>query len=123
VFTALPLWGRYGETHILLNKEHIRMTTTPPAAPDAPAAKSPVLSIVSLILGILGFLGSFCFGSGFLFGAVAIVLGIIGRGKEPKGKGMALAGIITGALAVVGSIIVWIVLGIAAASSSSYYTY
>jgi hypothetical protein len=123
VIPTLPLWGRYGETHILLNKEHIRMTTTPPAAPDAPAAKSPVLSIVSLILGILGFLGSFCFGSGFLFGAVAVVLGIIGRGKEPKGKGMALAGIITGALAVLISIIVWVVIGIAAATSGTITTY
>jgi hypothetical protein len=120
---SLPLWGGYGETHILLIKEHIRMTTTPPETPAAPAAKSPVLSIVSLILGILGFLGSFCFGSGFLFGAIAIVLGVIGRGKEPKGKGMALAGIITGALAVVGSIIVWVVLGIAAATTGTYTTY
>jgi hypothetical protein len=89
------------------------MTSTPPAAPAAPAAKSPVLSIISLITGIVGLLGACCFGAGFLPAVAGIVLGVLGRQKEPKGKGMAMTGIITGALGALLSVIIWILLAVA----------
>lgn len=94
--------------------------TPPPATPYASAptpTKSPVLSILSLIFGILGVvLSLFLFGSGVLPGAAAVVLGFIGRRKEPQAKGMWLTGIITGFIAVAIAIIVWIGLIVIAAT-------
>ena len=64
------------------------------------------LAITSLVLGIVGFL---CFG--IILGPVAAVLGFLGRkqiaetGGSQSGSGMALAGIILGAVAFVISII------------------
>ncbi|MCU1474910.1 DUF4190 domain-containing protein [Amnibacterium sp.] len=100
--------------------------TPPPSTPYASAptpAKSPILSILSLIFGILGVLLSlFLFGTGFLPGAAAVVLGFLGRRKEPQAKGMWLTGIITGFVAIAIAIVVWVVLaaivGIAGASSN-----
>src|SRR6195952_680592 len=99
--------------------------TPPPSTPYSPApgtGKSPVLSILSLIFGILGVLLSlFLFGSGVLPGAAAVVLGFLGRSKEPQAKGMWLTGIITGFVAVGLAIIVWIglavIFGVASANS------
>lgn len=91
--------------------------TPPPSTPytGAPApAKSPIFSILSLIGGIIGILLSFFFGAGFLFGAAGVVLGFIGRRKEPQAKGMWLTGIILGFIAVAISLI-FILLGIIAA--------
>jgi hypothetical protein len=100
--------------------------TPPPSAPYTPApapAKSPVLSILSLIFGILGVvLSLFLFGAGFLPGAAAVVLGFLGRRKEPQARGMWLTGLITGFVAVGIAIIIWIglavIFGIASASNN-----
>jgi hypothetical protein len=100
--------------------------TPPPSTPYAPApvsGKSPVLSILSLIFGILGVvLSLFLFGTGFLPGAAAVVLGFLGRRKEPQAKGMWLTGLITGFVAVAIAIVVWIglavIVGLAGASSN-----
>jgi hypothetical protein len=100
--------------------------TPPPSTPyaSAPApTKSPILSILSLIFGILGVLLSlFLFGTGFLPGAAAVVLGFLGRRKEPQAKGMWLTGIITGFVAIGIAIIIWIglavIVGLAGASSN-----
>lgn len=68
------------------------------AAPAVPSASA--LAIVSLVLGILGFL---CFG--FLLGPAAIVCGILALREVhasnglKTGKGMAISGIVLGALA------------------------
>ncbi|MBF0673246.1 MULTISPECIES: DUF4190 domain-containing protein [unclassified Salinibacterium] len=85
----------------------------PAAAPEptpysaAPAGgapkKAPVLSIIALIAGILGLLGSWI-GLFSLFGLIgvilpiaAIILGFLGKSKEPQAsKGLWLTGIITG---------------------------
>ena len=101
------------------------MTTVPPATPatpaGAPAAKTPILSILSLVGGGLGIL---CCGFTGIFSIAGIVLGFLGRSKEPNGKGLAMAGIITGfvglALGLVW-IIVWLVLGASALPFYSYY--
>ncbi|MGN6741682.1 MAG: DUF4190 domain-containing protein [Amnibacterium sp.] len=99
--------------------------TPPPSTPYAPApSKSPVLSILSLIFGILGVvLSLFLFGSGVLPGAAGVVLGFIGRRKEPQAKGMWLTGIITGFIAVGIAIIVWIGLIVIAATIGSNANY
>lgn len=100
--------------------------TPPPSTPYAPAptsGKSPVLSILSLIFGILGVvLSLFLFGTGFIPGAAAVVLGFLGRRKEPLAKGMWLTGLITGFVAIGIAIIIWIglavIVGLAGASST-----
>lgn len=108
---------------------------TPPAAPAAPsygaqqpygqpyaapAKKSPVLSIISLIAGILGVLLCWAW-IGIVFGIGAVVLGFIGRVKEPQAKGMWLTGIILGFVAVLLAIVLIIVSVVVLAALSSQY--
>jgi hypothetical protein len=79
---------------------------TPPAAGGG---QNSTLAIISLVCGILGL--TVCCGS-FVVSLVAIVLGFMARGKansDPAsygGAGLALAGIITGALGLLGSLVV-----------------
>lgn len=89
----------------------------------APATKSPILSILSLVGGILGIVLNLAFGIGALFGVAAIVLGFIGRTKEPQAKGFWLTGIILGFVSVAIAIIFWIFWGIFLASFSNTYRY
>lgn len=105
---------------------------TPPYTGGSTAAKAPVLSIISMILGILGVLGGL-----FIFWfpivgpilqlwlpAAAVVLGFLGRRREPSGKGFWLTGIITGfvglGLFLIG-LIITIAFFAAIGSSPSYY--
>lgn len=92
------------------------METPVEQLPSSPSTRTNVLSIISLAAGILGFLGIclgiipffgwVCSGIGGLFGVVALVTGLIGmnqvRKDAGKGKGMAIAGIVLGALTVLG---------------------
>jgi hypothetical protein len=98
-----------------------RAEFNPPSTPEsnmqnpqnfgAPAAagQSQTLSIVSLILGIAGL--TICCGW-FIPSVVALILGFMARGKANSnpaqygGAGLALGGIITGAIGIIGSIIV-----------------
>jgi hypothetical protein len=84
-----------------------------------PVRKSPVLSILSLIAGIVGLVGSWIvilpiIGSilDLFIPAAAVVLGFLGRRKEPQARGMWLAGIILGfvalAIAII-ALVLWIV--------------
>ena len=86
---------------------------TPPPAPPytgGPATgRSPVLSILAIIFGILGaVLSLFLFGTGFLPGVAGVILGFIGRRREPQAKGLWLTGIITGFVAIGLAIIIWV---------------
>ena len=89
----------------------------------APAGKSPILSILSLVGGIIGIILNFAFGIGALFAVAAVVLGFIGRSKEPQAKGFWLTGIILGFVAIAIAIIFWIVWGIILANLSTTYRY
>ncbi len=87
-----------------------------PFQPPAVAGQSKVLAIISLVTGLLGFLTSFgsiipllslaCIPGSFLFGVAGIITGFLARGranKDPEqygGKGLALGGIILGALGI-----------------------
>lgn len=76
--------------------------------PGMPTAMRNGLGVAALVLGILGvFPGAFLCGLGILLGAVAIVLGVAGRRRVARGEanngGVALAGMITGGVAVVAS--------------------
>ncbi len=80
-----------------------------PAA--GPAGQNKTLAIVSLVVGILGL--TICCG-GLLPNILAIVLGFMAKGKATNdpmnygGKGLALGGIITGAVGLLGTIVLWI---------------
>lgn len=67
------------------------------------------LAVASLVLGILGVLTSW-FLLGGLLGLVAVILGGVTLGKvkrgEADGKGLAIGGIVTGAVAMVLALIV-----------------
>ena len=96
---------------------------TPYGQPPATNGKA----IASLWTGIGALVLSLCCGAGLLAGPVAIVLGVKGRGEIRSaggvqgGDGMALAGIVTGALAVLLSLAVIAVLVVAIAQGSNAY--
>jgi hypothetical protein len=85
-------------------------------------------AIAAMWTGIGALVLSLCCGAGLLAGPVAIVLGVKGRseiragGDVQGGDGMALAGIVTGALAVLLSLAVITVLVIAIVQGSNAYT-
>ena len=81
-----------------------------PYAAAAPAGKSPILSILSLVGGVVGLLLACCWGAGFLFAVAGVVLGHLGRKREPNGRGLALAGLITGYVGIAISVLTWILL-------------
>lgn len=92
--------------------------TAPPAPPPyqtgAPYLAGPqkpvtTLSLLSMIFGIAGVVLSCCYGAGFLFAVAGIVLGHLGRKREPA-QGMALTGLITGYVAVGLSLITWVLI-------------
>ncbi len=65
-------------------------------------SSTKTLSIASLVVGII----SFFFGFTFLVPIIGLVLGFMGRSREPEGRGFALAGIWINALLLFGWIIV-----------------
>lgn len=76
--------------------------------PGSGAAPRNGLGIAALVLGLLALLSSWTVVGGIVFGLLAIVLGVIGRGRAKRGEanngGLALAGIILGALGLLISI-------------------
>lgn len=84
--------------------------------------QNSVMAIISLVTGILGV--TLCCGSWILPGA-ALVLGFLGRkeinesGGAKKGGGMAMAGLVLGAIGLVLSLI-WTILWITTGSFSFY---
>lgn len=77
--------------------------TPPPAYQPAMTSPSQTLPTVSLVLGIFAILLTCCWG-GIPFGAGAVIAGVIGMNQEKSdpqkygGRGLALGGIITGAI-------------------------
>ncbi|WP_166791055.1 hypothetical protein [Cryobacterium glucosi] len=91
----------------------------PPAPGTQASTRQPLLSILSLVAGVVGLLGlpiAFIpFVGGvltLLLPAAAIVLGALGRTKEPRARALWLTGLITGIVGValsLLSIVVWII--------------
>ncbi|MGI9579056.1 MAG: DUF4190 domain-containing protein [Microthrixaceae bacterium] len=87
----------------------------PGAAPyGAQPAGTPsnTMAIISLVLGIVGLLTFWACGGGALLGIGAVVLGIIGMNKSKEmggnGRGLAIGGIATGALAIIAGIAIFL---------------
>jgi len=95
-----------------------------------PAKKQPLLSIFAMIAGLIGLVGSpvafIPLLGGFLglfFPAAAVVLGYLGRKKEPQARGFWLTGIITGFVAIalmILSIVLWAII-FASVRTNGYY--
>lgn len=83
----------------------------PTAAKTTPTAASTTsgLAIASLVVGIFAFIFGWVLFLGFAAGATAIILGIIALKKHAANKAMPIAGIITGALGAVWSIVLSII--------------
>lgn len=86
---------------------------TPVLVPVTHAQKAPLsgLSLTSMILGIVSVVLILIFpGGAIITGVVGLVMGIIGmrrtknRQDGPRGRGFAVAGVVTSAIAVVGSV-------------------
>ena len=91
------------------------MSATPSYGTNVPSRSLPKgLAVASLVLGILGLFTSF-FLLGGLLGLVAVILGVLALGKikrgEADGRGLALGGIITGALAMLLTILLLVTVG------------
>lgn len=69
----------------------------------APVAKSKGLAVASLVLGILAFLTGLIY-LGAILGILAVIFGIIAL-KKRQPKGLAITGIVTGALGIMGTIV------------------
>lgn len=67
------------------------------------------IGVAALVLGVVAIVASITVVGGVILGIIALVLGFIGRSRAKKGEatngGVALAGIITGAVGVVLSIV------------------
>lgn len=86
-----------------------------PYATNVPSRSLPKgLAVASLVLGILGILTAF-FLLGGLLGLVAVILGFVALGKikkgEADGKGLAIGGIVTGAVALLLTILLLVTVG------------
>ncbi len=95
--------------------------------PQSPNGPTNGKATASLWTGIGALVLTFCCGLG-VFGVVPVVLGVMARseirrsGGQQGGEGMALAGIITGAVAVVLSLAVIVVIVFAIASGSGTFS-
>lgn len=85
-------------------------------------SNSKVFAIISFVCGLLALVTG-CFGGGFLLAIAAIVLGIISRKKDESKKGLAITGIITGAIGFVTSCIALIIYIVQIAGSTSNYLF
>ena len=98
VFTAEPLYTSPEPEQPVLNGVPTTNSTTTYTEEAQPTGKG--LAIASMVCGILSIvLCCFTYVS-VILSVVAIVLGIVSKKKTTEGSGMALAGIITGAAAL-----------------------
>lgn len=92
-------------------KESMQNPQYQPGSAAPAAGQNQTLAIVSLVMGILGL--TICCGS-FIIPIGALITGFMAKGKAAKdpsnfgGAGIAMGGIITGGLGLLGGIVVWI---------------
>lgn len=92
----------------------------------APSRSLPQgLAVASLVLGILGILTSLIFVGGLL-GLIAVILGVVALGKakrgEAGGRGLAIGGIVTGAIALLLTILLAVTVGSFFAENSKEFS-
>ena len=76
--------------------------------PGAPMPPRNGLGVAALVLAVIGLVASCSVAGGLVLGIAAVILGFMGRGRAQRGEanngGVAMTGIILGALAVVVSL-------------------
>ena len=82
-----------------------------PARQDEPKG----LAITSMVLGIVSLVIPFV---GLLTAILAIIFGAVSRSHNEGGRGMAIAGIVCGIIALVGGIVIIILIAVAASTPS-----
>ena len=70
--------------------------------------RSAGMAVTSMVLGIIGVVLGFCVYPGFIFGSLAIILGVLSRGGEMTMNGYAKAGTILGTIAIVFSMLMFL---------------
>lgn len=97
-------------------------TPVEPTAVAQPVTPQPVngLAVASLITGIVAFISGWIPFWGLLVGIAAVVLGILGL-KKIHGKGLAIAGISTGALGALAGLLATVFFIIAVVSSATFF--
>ncbi len=85
--------------------------TQPPVQPMYPAQPgergTDPLAIVSLVTGICGIVLWLVPVLGFLSATAGVVTGIINLYQKRTGQGLAIAGLITGGIGVIGNLLFW----------------
>lgn len=80
-----------------------------PPHPAPPAVnKSDPLSIVSLVTGICGLVFWWIPVLGFLSSVAGVVTGIVNLYQRRPGRGLAIAGLVTGGVGVLGTVLFWL---------------
>ena len=85
-----------------------------------PPKQSSGLSIASMVLGIISIVSCCVACLSIPLGILAVIFGIIGVVKNQPGKGMAVAGIITGGISIAAVVVLYILI---AAGTVEYDTY
>ena len=103
------------------------LTPTGPPPPPAPPAAQPTngMAVASLVLGILSILLFFSVVPPFILGGLAVIFGIIGVSKAGQGaphKGLAIAGLVCGAIGIVAAI-AFIALVVTAGDVVTHFSY
>lgn len=62
--------------------------------------KANGMQIASLVLGIIGIVASCCYGIGFVFGVIGLILALVGN-KQNKGSGIGIGGLVCSIIAMV----------------------
>lgn len=87
-----------------------------------PARPTNVIAIAALVAGIIAFFTGLVPVLGLLLGIVAVVLGVLGlrkaKGLYGSGKGLAITGLVLGAVALITSLFTTVLAGAIGASSS-----
>lgn len=81
------------------------------------------MAIASLVLGICAIVFSFLPGLGFLglvLAIIGLVLGVLGRKREPERSGMATAGMVLSIIALVLFVIVVLIVGLLIGAALSF---
>lgn len=98
-----------------------------PGGYGPPAPKQNQMAIWSMITGIVSIVGLCCTFGG-LIGIVSIILGLISRNEISKshgtqtGTGMSIAGIVTGAIGILGFIVIILLIVTGVIDTSDYST-
>lgn len=71
--------------------------------------RSAGMAVASLVLGISGIVTGLCPYTGFIFGSLAIILGLLSRGGEMTMAGQAKAGVVLGSIGIALSTLVMII--------------